>query len=114
MTFSPSLINVSLASVFIYLEPMYSKYNLCKIQFVRKRNHIERSKSRNTLIYFKTEHHSPFLHFHNSHGVFPPTFCERIVFNFFCGNPSRLCKTSDLNVFNIHSMEVFLLDCLKH
>ena len=114
MTFSLSLINISLASVFIYLGPMYSKYNLCKLQFLRKRNHIERSKSRNTLIYFKTEHHSPFLHFHNSHGVFPPTFCERIVFNFFCGNPSRLCKTSDLNVFNIHSMEFFLLDCLKH
>ena len=63
MTFSLSLINRSLALVFIYLEAMYSKYYICKIQCACKRNRIERSKSRNTLIYFKTEHYSPFLHF---------------------------------------------------
>ena len=61
--FSLGLINKSLDSVFINLEPMYNKYNLCIIQFARKWNHIERSKSRNTLTYFKTEQHSPFSHF---------------------------------------------------
>ena len=85
MTFSLSLINRSLALVFIYLEAMYSKYNLCKIQCACKRNRIERSKSRNTLIYVKTEHHSPFLHFHNSHSVFLQHFASALFSISFVG-----------------------------
>ena len=65
MTFSLSLINRSLALVFIYLEAMYSKYYVCKIQCACKRNRIERSKSRNTLIYFKTDTIRHFCIFHN-------------------------------------------------
>ena len=63
--FSLGLINKSLTSVFINLEPMYNKYNLCIIQFARKWNHIERSKSRNTLI-LKLNNIRHFRIFHNT------------------------------------------------
>ena len=109
MTFSLSLINRSLALVFIYLEAMYSKYNLCKIQFVRKRNHIETSVEKHSFILEL----NTIRHFCISI-IATVFFLQHFASALFSISFVGLCKASDLNVFNIHSIEVLFLDCLKH